>query len=148
MPKILHDPNARGELTRRVNALTPQSQRRWGRMSVDQMLWHVNGMLRIAIGELAFVPQETLLRRTVIRFAAFNLPWPKGRAPTAQEVTASGSYDFAQEQMLLCELLERFAARDLHTSWPRHPAFGGMSGENWSSLQHKHVDYHLQQFGV
>jgi len=146
--KTIHQPYARAELIRRIHTLTPEAQRRWGRMSVDQMLWHVNGMLSIAIGELPFEPQESFLRRTVIRFAAFNMPWPKGRAPTAPEVTATRQYDFAQEQALLFDLLDRFAARDLQTSWPRHPAFGAMTGHDWTRLQHKHVDYHLQQFGV
>lgn len=146
--KIIHNADARADLVRRVRSLTPESQRRWGRMSVDQMLWHVNGMLRIAIGELPFVPSENLFTRTVIRFFALNMPWPKGRAPTAPEVRASGKYDLAQEQVLLYELLNRFASRELHSEWPRHPAFGAMTGHDWSRLEHKHVDHHLRQFGV
>ena len=31
---------------------------------------------------------------------------------------------------------------------PRHHGLGPMTGTDWSRLQGKHLDYHLQQFGV
>lgn len=42
---LLHDAAHREALRGRVGSLRPGSQRRWGKMTVDQMLWHVNETL-------------------------------------------------------------------------------------------------------
>ena len=47
---LLHDPATRDSIKRRVTALRPDAQRQVGRMTVDQMLWHVNCGLENALG--------------------------------------------------------------------------------------------------
>jgi len=42
----------------------------------------------------------------------------------------------------------RAAARGPSAKWPASRVFGGISGRSWGVLQHKHLDYHLRQFGV
>ena len=52
MPKtLMHDADRGAELKRRVQALTPDTTQRWGKMSVDQMLHHANLVLAEALGE-------------------------------------------------------------------------------------------------
>ena len=46
--RTLHDVAHRSALIERVRALRPDSARRWGKMSVDQMLWHVNDAIAAA----------------------------------------------------------------------------------------------------
>ena len=51
MPKtLMHDTGRGAELKRRVQALTPDTKQRWGKMSVDQMLHHVNFVLAESLG--------------------------------------------------------------------------------------------------
>lgn len=45
---LLHDPAVRKTMEARLTAIRPDSQRQWGSMSVDQMLWHVNQFLAFA----------------------------------------------------------------------------------------------------
>ena len=39
--KNLFDPSVKQEIIDRINKLTPQTQRQWGKMNVSQMLAHV-----------------------------------------------------------------------------------------------------------
>ena len=46
----LHDPHDKAEILRRLKALRADAERRWGKMSVAQMLWHVNEAMEGALG--------------------------------------------------------------------------------------------------
>ena len=45
-------------------------------------------------------------------------------------------------------LIENFGKEDPVAKWASHPSFGPLSGDEWGILSWKHLDYHLQQFGV
>jgi hypothetical protein len=49
---LVHNSAVRSRIQTRLRALTPGSRPRWGKMSVDQMLWHVNEALACAVGEM------------------------------------------------------------------------------------------------
>lgn len=144
---ILHDRAVRAEVVGRIAALAPASPRRWGRMSVDQMLWHVNQGFLAALGELRTEPARVPLPRGLIKAMALNLPWPKG-VPTAPEYLATGEYDFEEQRQRTLQLVDAFAARDLGEAWPAHAGFGRMSGPDWSRLMYRHTDHHLRQFSA
>ena len=144
----LHDVRAREAIVRRIDALRPDSPGRWGRMRVDQMLHHMNANLEMAMGRIQPARRDSLFKRTVFKFFAFRAPWPKGKAPTAPELIAADTYDFDEERARLKQLLGEVSARSLQAEWPAHPAFGPLSGREWSRLEHKHFNHHLEQFGV
>jgi hypothetical protein len=149
MPRNLHDEGRRAELHRRLDALRPDATPRWGRMSPDQMLWHLNSALAMAIGDLPAKPFHTAFRRTVIKAYALYGPWPKGRAPTARELNARANrFEFEDERARLHGRIDALGAKPITAEWPVHPAFGPMSGAAWSLLQSRHVDWHLTQFGA
>ena len=144
---MLHDEAYRSQVMTRVAALRRDSQRRWGRMSVDQMLWHVNGAMAAALGQIQVPPQKVPLPRPVMKFLVLNLPWPKG-APTLPMFVASGGYQFDSERARCLQLIDQLAARRLDGDWPDNPVFGSVTGPYVSRLQAKHLDHHLKQFGV
>ena len=146
MPR-LHDPVAREGIRTRVRALRPDAQRRWGKMSVDQALWHLTCALEVALGR-ATAPRDKLpLPPWAMKVLVLNLPWPKG-APTNPAWVAKSSYDFNAERERCLRLMDDFVKEDERRPWPPHPAFGNMSGREWSRLSHKHLDHHLRQFGA
>ena len=55
---LLHDPQHRAEILRRIRALQPDAARRWGKMSVAQMLWHVNEAMEGALGRIVAEPMK------------------------------------------------------------------------------------------
>jgi len=145
---VLHDPAYRASLRSRVAALKPDTPRQWGKMTIDQMLWHLNAAFDQSLGRLTAEPVQPPLPRAVLKLLVFNLPWGKGRARTLREFVATGKYDFATEHARTLRLIDEFATRDLTGSWPNSAMLGPMSGQDWSRLQAKHVDHHLKQFGA
>jgi hypothetical protein len=144
---ILHDPATRDAIRVRIRMLPAGARPRWGKMSVDQMLWHCNQVLRTSLGEIRVVPRRPPLPVSVLKFVLFHMPWPHG-APTAPEYQADTPHDFEAERRESLELIDRFAARELdHGEWGR-AVFGRISGWEWSRLQARHLDHHLRQFGV
>jgi hypothetical protein len=144
---LLHDEAYRSQIIDRIGSLRRDTPRRWGKMSTDQMLWHVNGGLSMALGQIDVPPRKLPMPRPLVRFFVLNLPWPKG-VPTMPMFVASGSYDFESERARCLRLIDQLAAKRLDERWPMHPLLGQVSGRDASRLQAKHLDHHLKQFGV
>ncbi len=142
---MLHDQRACAEITDRVQSLRAESPRKWGRMTVDQMVWHMNQGLLSSLGQLQMERQRAPLPTFIFKPMVLSLPWPKG-APTAPEYLAVSEHDFAREQTRCLRLVADFTRRALDERWVRHAAFGPMSGRDWSRLMYKHMDHHLRQF--
>ena len=149
MPKtLMHDAGRGAELTRRVQALTPETAQRWGKMSVDQMLHHVNLSLAESLGEHSAKPNIRGLPEPLVRWAILNLPWGKG-APTRPDmlIPQGQRFDFAKEKERCLSLIDRCLAKPMDEPWPRGANFS-MTGRHWSQLHYKHLNHHLTQFGV
>ena len=144
---MLHDSTFRSDVVKRLRALRPDSPRQFGKMSVDQMLWHVNCALENAIGKRPIAPAKLPIPRPVLKFMVMNLPWRKGN-PTAPEFVATANHDFESERAKCIQLVEALAATPMDAAWSDHPAFGKMSGRDVSRLHAKHLNHHLAQFGV
>jgi hypothetical protein len=148
MPSVLHDPAVRDSVRSRVESLTPQSPRKWGKMTVDQMLWHCNEGLTTALGITRPAPLRMMLLKPFMKWGALNMPWPKG-APTHPDWRAGERHDFETVKRRALELIDQFTSRGIDAAdWAPSPGFGEMSGAEWSQLQAKHWDHHLRQFGV
>ena len=117
-------------------------------MTVDQMLWHVNCGLENALGRFDVREQRIPLPHAVTKFLVLNMPWRKGKTPTAREFIAKSHYDFEVEQARLLRLIDEMSTKSLEAPWGRSSFMGPMTGRDWSRLQAKHVDHHLSQFGV
>lgn len=142
----------RDELLQRLRLLRPDSVRRWGRMSVHQMVCHLIDSFRMATGEKPVTCTPGLHQRTVIKWIAIYLPlqWPRGitTAPEVdQEIGGTPPADFARDLVELEALVKGVAARR-GASWPLHPIFGRMSEREWLRWSYLHVDHHLRQFGL
>ena len=145
---LIHDPNFRKSLHDRADKLTRSSERRWGKMSVDQMVWHITGGLELGLERLTSKGFKPPIPLPLLRFMAQYLPIPKEKAPTIREMEAKGNFDLPTEVARFHEVLEDFAAKPLDASWPAHPVFRELTGKQWSRIQANHADYHLKQFGV
>ena len=142
---LLHDPAVRDSIRARVEALSPTATRRWGRMSVGQMLWHCNQVLRTSFRDMQVVPRRPPFPVGALKFMLFRMPWPHG-APTAPEYMADVPRDFEAERKQSLELIDRFVARKIEQGGWGRAVFGQISGREWSCLQARHLDHHLKQF--
>lgn len=146
--KNLYDPAAKQEIIERINKLTPETPRQWGKMDVAQMLAHLQQPLEVALGH-----------RTIKGTFFFNLimplfkktlwddkPWKKGLPTDATYIMTGETKDFNTEKTKLLELISQFNEAALRDK--KHPVFGFMTKEQWSRSGWKHIDHHLKQFGV
>ena len=144
---LLHDPPHRAEILRRIRALQPDAERRWGKMSVAQMLWHVNEAMEGALGHTALEPIRVPIPRAVLKFAVLNLPWGKGAPTLKRWIPQSDNYSFASERDRCCRLIDELTSKPIEDRWPESPTLGRMTGREVSRLQAKHLNHHLTQFG-
>jgi uncharacterized protein DUF1569 len=143
----LHDAQTRAALRQRLESLRPDSPRAWGKMSVDQMLHHVNLSLECALGRSTVAPLALPLPKSIVKFLVLNVPWPKG-APTQPEWVVGDRHDFQAEHAKCLNLIDEFAAKPLTDDWPVHSTFGTVGSDYYTRLHAKHLDHHLKQFST
>jgi hypothetical protein len=150
--KSLLNSAEREAMSRRLDSLSPDAERRWGRMSVDGMLCHLSDAFQVVLGEREAERLDHLVNRTIVKWLAIDLPlpWPKG-VPTAascdQERDGTPPGDFEGDKARLLAAFERFMER-IESGTLMHPVFGDMSAGAWGRWGYRHMDHHLRQFGV
>ena len=145
--KTLSSERDLNEILQRLGTLRLDSKRRWGKMTVDQMLWHVNDAMALSLGELTVPHEKIPIPRGLLKFIVLNLPWARS-GPTHSAFIARKNYDFEAERSRCLRLIEKMSSANLNSAWPEHPAFGSMTGTQVSRLHAKHLNHHLTQFGV
>lgn len=143
----LHDAAVRTSLEARLATLRADSERKWGTMTVDQMLWHVNLFLAASVGEGTLPADKPKMPPWLFRLLLLYMPWPKS-SPTNSGARATERFDFAQQQARCRELIAKFVAKPIASTWPSDPTFGKVDGKFASRLQARHLDHHFAQFGA
>ena len=151
--KSLSQPASVQGLRDRLHTVSAQSTRRWGTMTPNQMVCHLNDSFLIVMGEKPAEPRVTLVRRTVLKWYALYVPihWPQGvnTMPEAnQQRGGTKPVDFERDRDQLVQTMTRFVAARRDFEWHPHPMFDRMSEREWMRWGYLHVDHHLRQFGV
>lgn len=138
------------ELKNRLERLTPESERGWGKMSTAQMLTHCAIWMETAEGQTS-LPRSwigyifgPLAKRSVLSEAPI-----RRNMPSDKNFIVNGERDFASERERLKASMERFAmgGPEKCTKHP-HSFFGPMTPYEWARLAYKHLDHHFRQFGI
>jgi Protein of unknown function (DUF1569) len=145
--KNLFDPAVKQDIITRINKLTPESQRQWGKMDVSQMLAHCQVPMGVAIGKHKLKGQFFLkLIGPLFKKKLFDdVPYKQG-LPTDQSFKMTTPKDFEKEKQNLVGMVNEFSETSLAEA--PHPIFGKLTKEQWSKGTWKHLDHHLRQFGV
>ncbi len=146
--KDLFDPAVKQEIIDRINKLTPDTERKWGKMNVSQMLAHLQAPIEVAYDTR--IVKGNLLIKMMVPFFKSSLyndkPW-KTSLPTDKTFITTGEVkDFETEKNKLLGLVEKFSESAIRDT--PHPIFGKMTNMQWSNAAWKHIDHHLRQFGV
>lgn len=149
--KTLSDPEIRKEILERLERVTPDCPRRWGRMNAHQMICHLADSFRGVMGGFHVSPGRGPLPRPILKFVALKMPvkWPHGirtRPEVDQEDGGTRPTEFAADLAALKTQCDRFADNP-QTILPVHPIFGPMSQDDWMRWGYLHLDHHLRQFG-
>lgn len=143
----LRSETARNGIVLRLQQLDPAAKAKWGQFDAPRMMCHLSDALAMSLGEIT-TPQ--LNKKAFHHFPLKHLilhvlPFPKG-APTVPELLLTEAGEFESDRRRVVEMVNRLAAAP-DKKGPEHPLFGPLSTEEWNTLQWKHIDHHLRQFG-
>jgi hypothetical protein len=147
----LTDSNNYEKIVERIEQLKPGTKPLWGAMNVNQMMLHCQMSFKLAFEELTMRTGllgflfGKLAKKQMIKNKPFkkNLP----TAPPFKTSHLNPDFEITKKQLLNYIKRFRLAGSEGITQKP-HPFFGKMSFEEWDTLQFKHLDHHLKQFGV
>ncbi len=135
------------EIMERLNNLKHDSKRQWGKMSVGQMVWHCQHPLIIAIKNRD-KGNGNIFARLFFKKILFNDRPFKKNMPTPSQLKTNETKDFSVELEKLVLLTKEMHELKNRKSWNPHPLFGRFTHEEWGKMQYKHLNHHLNQFGV
>ncbi|MCB0464319.1 MAG: DUF1569 domain-containing protein [Aequorivita sp.] len=145
--KSLFEAEAYSEIQNRLDKLSENSERQWGKMGVGQMLHHCQGPFNIMLEKDSYGMKPNLLAKLFFKKMLYNdKPWRKN-LPTAKFLKETEPRDFVTEKKKLKALLDEFESQREREEWKAHPGFGYFTKQQWGQMQYKHLDHHLRQFG-
>lgn len=146
--KSIFDKEVQKEVLRRAKTLKPYSLKQWGKMNVEQMLWHTSAQLRMGLGEIPVKPWfNNLISRIAVWTFGIRIPWSQGLL-TAKEMKNEDPASFEVEMDNFLITFDRFISKPEEYKFSGHPIFGKMSSDEWGKIAYKHIDHHFRQFGA
>jgi hypothetical protein len=136
-----------------LQRLDANTQARWGKMNVQQMIEHVTDVIMVASGKLPMpivTPPEKLPKFR--EFMMSEKPFKENtKSPVLGEEplplkkhTKEAAIGKLQEELIyFFEVFEKDPIKKTN-----HPAFGELNFEENIQIMHKHVVHHLRQFGI
>jgi hypothetical protein len=139
------------EFIERINKLTPQTQPKWGKMNVQQMLAHCNVTYEMAYETKH--PKTTGFRKFMLKL--FVKPIVVGDKPyshnsrTAPEFLITDERKFEVEKQRLIDYINKTVSLgEKSFEGKESNSFGALSSKEWNTMFTKHLEHHLSQFGV
>jgi len=152
MPAVPLTRQTLADFTGRVEALKSDSQRKFGKMSIEQMLKHLRNAHEVALGEKTMVDESKPILRNVLFFviARVMTTWPGGRIKAPDYWSPPADFDFDGERKGLLSAMKRFteALEKTPEKVAVHPMLGPLTMRKWSQLNGAHINHHMRQFGV
>jgi hypothetical protein len=146
--KTLLDPACLTDVRARLRSLSPETPAGWGRLTAPRMLVHLSDQVRCTLGDVQVAPIPGVLRWPLVKQAVmYWLPWPKEKIKAPPEMFLTPPAEWSDDRATFEMLLDRFV-HDTRAVWPDHPFFGPMTHISWGRFCHRHIDYHLRQFGA
>ena len=140
------------EYINRINNLTPETQRKWGKMSVDQVLAHLN-----VAYDLTFTPEKFPKPNFIAKFLLSKFVKPKitneipykQSLPTSPVFIIADERNFEEEKAKLIGNIQRVQQLGKEAlEGKENINFGKMTAQGWNNMFAKHLNHHLEQFGV
>lgn len=149
--KNIFDQNISNEIIERINQLQPAAKAEWGKMNVSQMLAHCNVTYEMVYDDIH--PKPNFLKRLMLKLFVKSIvvsdkPYKKNN-PTDTAFKIEGDKDFNKEKARLIAYIKKVQQDGTATfDGKESHSFGPLSIAEWNNLFYKHLDHHLQQFGV
>ncbi|MFT4061852.1 MAG: DUF1569 domain-containing protein [Edaphocola sp.] len=149
--KSLFNESEYKEIRKRIESLTANNQRQWGKMNIAQMLAHCSIGFEKAIGRVPFEDKSNFIMRTLVKKIVLNAV-KKGdlgkNQKTFPDYEIKDDKNFDTEKARLLTNLDAFYKFGDKNEIGRHPYFGKFSKDDWGALQYVHTNHHLTQFSA
>jgi len=149
--KNVFNQNDSKEVIDRIEKLNPGTQALWGKMRVEQMLAHCNVSYELIYDDKH--PKPNAFKKFILKLFVKNIvvnekPFSKN-GPTAPVFIIRDEKKFENEKTRLIDYIvktqllgeNRFDGKESHS-------FGILTKSEWNNMFYKHLDHHLNQFGV
>jgi hypothetical protein len=138
----------------RINRLEAGSERRWGKMTPNQMLCHLSDPLRDILGIRQMQPLLPPSVQQQLKQVVFgDIEWEHDLQtfpPYSQDEGGTGTKpaSFEEDKKTLIELLTQFYNTAEDYKFYPHAGLNILSRAEFEVYVWKHADYHLRQFGI
>ncbi len=139
------------KVIQRIESLNSNSSSKWGKMSIDQMLAHCNVTYELVFEDKH--PKPNAFAKFMIQLFAKDIvvsekPY-KQNSRTAPVFLMSDQKNFEKEKSRLIDYIHKVQVLgEQHFDGKASHAFGNLSKTEWNNMFYKHLDHHLNQFGV
>ncbi len=149
--KNIFETSAIQEVIGRINQLTETSTPQWGKMNVGQMLAHCSvtyEMIYDKNHEPAKGVKKFMLKLFVKGTVVGDKPYKKN-SPTASSFLVTTPKEFEVEKGRLIDFINKTQELGAaHFDGKESNSFGTLTSKEWNNMFYKHLDHHLNQFGV
>ena len=139
------------EIIARINTLTNETQAKWGKMNVPQMLAHCNVTYETVYTNKHPKPNfflKFILKSFVKKYVVTGTPY-KQSSQTAPYFVIADQRDFEIEKKKLIDYIQKTQQLgENHFDGKESISFGKLTKNEWNNLFYKHLDHHLNQFGA
>jgi hypothetical protein len=150
MQSVFSNDGAESYLSR-IHKLSPSTNAKWGKMTVDQMLAHCNVTYEMAYEDTHPKPNffmKFILKSFVKKTVTTDIPY-EHNSRTAPAFIITDSKDFeAEKQRLITYILKTQQLGASSFDGKESHSFGALNSSEWNNMFAKHLDHHLNQFGV
>lgn len=136
----------------RINQLSPDSKPLWGKMNVAQMLAHCNVTYELVYTDKHPKPRNPFMKwvlKSFVKNMVVNEEPYKKSVRTAPHFVVETEKDFEAEKKRLVDHIRQTQELGAdHFDGKESHSFGQLNKTEWNNMFAKHLDHHLNQFGV
>ncbi len=154
MKDNLFNPATQQSIIERIQRLSLDTPRQWGKMTPNQVVCHIADPFRDVLQLRQSKPAFPRLFQPLMRlFVLTEKDW-KPNTPTLQVYRQGDGgggttpTDFETDKATLLGLVLQFCSKDAQHKFGPHPGIGQLSREQHGFMMWKHTDHHLRQFGL
>lgn len=139
------------QLINRINQLNPSTQTKWGKMNVAQMLAHCNVTYEMVYENKHKPPGaflKLILKAFVKKSVVNDVPYKKNSSTAPAFLIADERNFLTEKERLINYLNKTQQLGATHFEGKESISFGTLNSKEWNNMFYKHLDHHLQQFGV
>ena len=135
----------------RIGHLKADTQPKWGKMSVAQMLAHCNITYEMTYEDIHPKPNaliKFILKMIVKNSVTSEVPYKQNLSTASQFIIKeTKNFEFEKKRLIDFIIITQQLGEN-HFDGKESHSFGVLNKTEWNNMFYKHLNHHLNQFGV